>query len=230
MTVLSFPDSENLIAAAVSRFEQEVNELLDTKSKVRVLLTGGTLGIQFVAALKHCPLPWSKVWLMFSDERFVALDSEDRNEHQALVAWPDLAQLGLKRFPDVSLGLESAAAQFDSQLELELGPISNSGSVFDITILGMGPDAHVASLFPGHQATGGWVLAESDSPKPPSERLSLSYGALNRSNQVWFLAAGESKLWAVKQSLDEESGVPASKVRGLVQTIWFVDQEITDAL
>ena len=230
MTLLSFPDSRNLIETAVSRLEREIAGLLKSKSEVRILLTGGTLGIQFVEALRNCELPWSRIWLMFSDERFVPLNSPDRNEHQALNVWPELERLRLQRFPDEKPGLLAAASQLESQLEGELGPIGTNDAIFDITVLGMGPDAHVASLFPGHQAKGDWVVAEDNSPKPPSERLSLSYAALNRSNQVWFIAAGASKAWAVAQSLNEDSGVPASKVRGMDQTLWFVDQELTDAL
>lgn len=67
-------------------------------------------------------------------------------------------------------------------------------------------------------------------PKPPSERLSLSYQALNRSERVWFLAAGESKSWAVSQSLRADSGLPAASVRGISETVWYLDSEITDAL
>jgi 6-phosphogluconolactonase len=187
------------------------------------------LGIAFIEALAHLKLDWSRIWLMFSDERFVALDHEDRNEHQGITAWPELAK-HLKRFPDAEIELDEAAAMASRTLEQELGSIATAECCFDLTVLGMGPDAHVASLFPGHPKTSAWVIAEPNSPKPPSKRLSLSYQALNRSERVWFLAAGESKSWAVAQSRDALSGLPAGMVRGRTETVWYLDQEITDAL
>ena len=229
MSIRSFDSSGELIASAVSDFEALATELLSSKSEIKVLLTGGTLGIEFVAAMGKCNLDWSKIWLMFSDERFVGLEHPDRNEHQAISVWPELAGL-LNRFPANDIKLDGAREIVESEFENKFGAVEDSSTVFDLTILGMGPDAHVASLFPDHNAQGGWIIAESDSPKPPAERLSLSYAAVNRSERIWFLAAGEGKAWAVAQSLDENSGLPAAKMRGSLDTVWYLDQEITDAL
>ena len=229
MTIRTSQNSDELVTSAASDFATLAGELLATKPKIRILLTGGSLGIAFIAALADKRVEWDRVWLMFSDERFVPLDHQDRNEHQGITAWPELA-LRLTRFPATDTEIEAAAAQTTAALEAELGSLSSEDSCFDLTVLGMGPDAHVASLFPGHTQKDSWVIAESDSPKPPAARLSLSYQALYRSERVWFLAAGESKSWAVAQSLDPASGLPAGKVRGRSETVWYLDQEITDAL
>lgn len=229
MSIRSFDSSVQLIDSAVSDFESLANKLLASKPQIKVLLTGGTLGIEFVAGMSKCNLDFSRIWLMFSDERFVGLEDSDRNEYQAISAWPELAE-HLTRFPGNDIGLEDARGVVENSFVAEFGPIEDSSAVFDLTILGMGPDAHVASLFPGHNAQGDWVIAEFDSPKPPSERLSLSYAAINRSERIWFLAAGDSKAWAVAQSLDQNSGMPAARVRGVLDTVWYLDQEITGAL
>ena len=229
MTIRTSQNSDELVTSAASDFATLAGELLATKPKIRILLTGGSLGIAFIAALADKRVEWDRVWLMFSDERFVPLDHQDRNEHQGITAWPELA-VRLTRFPATDTEIEEAAAQTIAALEAELGSLSAEDSCFDLTVLGMGPDAHVASLFPGHTQKDLWVIAESNSPKPPAARLSLSYQALNRSERVWFLAAGESKSWAVAQSLDPASGLPAGKVRGRSETVWYLDQEITDAL
>jgi 6-phosphogluconolactonase len=218
-----------LIENAARDFAELATNLLAEKSRIRVLLTGGSLGIEFIAAMGKLDLNWSKVFLMFSDERFVALDADDRNERQGIAVWPKLADY-LFRFPAPVMDLRSAKKALSEQLLRELGQLTQDGAVFDLTILGMGPDAHVASLFPGHEQDGDWVIAEDNSPKPPSQRLSLSYRALNRSERVWFLAAGDSKVNAVKQSLDPGSGLPAARVRGLQETVWYLDKEITGAL
>ena len=229
MTIRSSRNSAELLQSAANDFAILAGELLSTKPKIRVLLTGGSLGIAFLAALADKKLEWDRVWLMFSDERFVPLEHQDRNEHQGITAWPELASM-LNRFPATDIELEAAAAETTAALEAELGPLGAGTACFDLTVLGMGPDAHIASLFPGHTQADSWVVAESNSPKPPAARLSLSYQALNRSERVWFLAAGESKSWAVAQSLDPASGLPAGRVRGRSQTVWYLDQEITDAL
>lgn len=219
-----FETQQKLIEKAAQDFEATANELLSTKSSIRVLLTGGTLGIEFIRAMGSLDLDYSRVWMMFSDERFVKLDHFDRNEWQGIQAWPDLAKY-LTRYPDAEQPLESARIQFDAELK----PVFEDGLGFDITILGMGPDGHVASLFPGHQAPGDWLIAEPDSPKPPAERLSLSYRALALSKRVWFLAAGDSKAEAVNLALNTDS-VPASRVRGSEETRWYLDKALSDAL
>ena len=225
MTIRSASNSKALIEAASQDFAQLANQLLESKEQIHVLLTGGTLGIEFISQLGKLDLDFSRIWLMFSDERFVALDHPDRNEQQGISAWPELAN-HLVRFPGPEMTLIAAR----DRAELDLKKLDLEHTTFDLTVLGMGPDAHVASLFPGHEAEGEWVIAESNSPKPPSERLSLSYQALSRSERVWFLAAGESKLWAVSQSLRADSGLPAARVRGISETVWYLDSEITDAL
>jgi 6-phosphogluconolactonase len=229
VSIPSFASTDELIAKAAADFASVTEELLANKPEIRVLLTGGTLGIEFVSAISKLNLEWSKIWLMFSDERFVGLEHADRNEFQAITVWPELSQY-LSRFPSNDIDLDMARKTLNDELFENLGSIQENSAVFDITVLGIGPDAHVASLFPDHEAQGDWVVAEPNSPKPPSQRLSLSYRALNRSERVWFLAAGESKLWAVQQSMDADSGLPASKVRGVSETAWYLDQSITDAL
>ena len=229
MTISSYPSPNALLQAVAQEFELAILKVLQEKPRAHVLLTGGTLGIELLKELAKLDLPWAKIWLMFSDERFVSQDHPDRNEQQGVDAWPELAQ-HLKRYPNPDQDLLQAAQSLETALSSEFGQVVGAEPVFDISILGMGPDAHVASLFPGHDRTGDWVIAEPESPKPPQQRLSLSYKALNRAERVWFLAAGTSKVWAVQQSLRADSGLPAAMVRGISETRWFLDQEITDAL
>ena len=100
---------------------------------------------------------------------------------------------------------------------------------FDLVLLGLGPDGHVASLFPGFAQ-----LDERDrrvaevfgSPKPPAERISLTFPALNATDAVWFVASGEGKAEAVARALAPEGTVhatPARGVAGRVETRWFLD-------
>ena len=215
---------QELIERAAKDFEELVSGLIEHKGSARVLLTGGTLGIEFVSAMRKLDIDYSKLFLMFSDERFVPLSDPDRNERQAIEVFPEIAHY-LTRFPTPSISLVEAREQLEAHLE----PMFEDGKGIDLTILGIGPDGHIASLFPDHAEPGRWVIAEGDSPKPPSLRLSLSFEALEQSKRVWFLASGAQKAWAVAEGMKKDS-VPASRVRGSEETVWYLDQELSDAL
>ncbi len=229
--VLAFDSDAALTSQAAADIAEILKTAIAERGTARLVLTGGTLGIKILGDLAKQQLDLSKLAIFFGDERFVALDHTDRNEQQGLSAWPELAQANLYRFPDTSNPLDSSAQAFDEQVEDLLGPITDKTAVFDVVILGMGPDGHVASLFPGHQHPISWIVSEHNSPKPPSERLSFSYQALNRSKAVVFLASGSSKAEAARCAInDSECNLPAAKVKGLELTRWYVDQEISRAL
>lgn len=218
---------EALIAQATSDFAELVGELRESKSELTVLLTGGTLGIEFIAALGDTSVDLTNIHFIFGDERYVPRDHADRNEHQALAALPGL-QSNLIRYPEASEKLEDAKQRFSFVLENLFGPIESPLRQIDLTILGMGPDGHIASLFPGVEHEDAWIVSEDNSPKPPSERLSFSYQALNNSERVWFLVAGAGKADALRSVYAGQ--LPASKVQGLSETRWYLDKEISDAL
>ena len=94
-------------------------------------------------------------------------------------------------------------------------------------ILGMGPDGHIASLFPGHAipATGVSVIAEHNSPKPPPQRLTFTYEAINNSGEIWFVVAGADKAEAVSVAFsDAPTRLPVGRVHAINKTVWFVDE------
>lgn len=190
-----------------------------------VALTGGTLGIEVIRELGRLVQGELPVTFVFGDERFVDLKDPDRNEHQGLEAWAGLENY-LIRYPSNTVDLETARGQFAIELVSKFGPNPN----FDITILGMGPDGHIASLFPGHTREGQLVVAEPDSPKPPAQRLSLSFDALNNSKEVWFVASGAAKAEAVRCALGPECELPVGRVKGHEATRWFIDSELSRAL
>lgn len=229
--VRAFESDEAITAQAADDISDLLSRAILERGKARLVLTGGTLGIKILRDLANQGLDLAKLEVFFGDERFVALDHEDRNEHQGLSAWPDLSLTNLYRFPDSTSPLADAAATFDERIESLLGEIDDAAPVFDVVILGMGPDGHVASLFPGRRHEVSWIVAEPNSPKPPAARLSFSYQALNRSRAVFFLASGSAKAEVARCAIqDSNCDLPAAKVRGLELTRWYVDQEISREL
>lgn len=206
-----------------------INSALSTRPSFNLVLTGGTLGIATAEELGKQPVDWSRVFIWFGDERFVPLDHPDRNEAQALAVWPGLAEAKFRRYPDSTVPLARAAVDFSREFDVDFGVLEAPDSVFDLVLLGMGPDGHVASLFPGHSHSPAWIVPEPASPKPPSERLSMSYEALNRADRVWFIASGAGKAEALRSGAKEDV-LPAGRVRGVSETICYIDTGLSDAL
>ena len=215
-----FKDADGVAVGAAEAISKRIAEMLTEQSVVNLVVTGGTVGILTLVKLREVPMDWAKVHVWWGDERFVERNSGDRNELQArnaLLDHIDIPAENLHAFPasDEGLSLDEAAAEFRKEV---------SGVNFDILLLGIGPDGHVASLFPGKEASGGLVVAEHDSPKPPPMRLSLSYEAINSAREVWFTVAGADKQNAVATAFGESpEQLPVGRVRGRERTVWFVD-------
>lgn len=215
-----FKDAEGVAVGAAEAISKRVAEMLAVQPVVNLVVTGGTVGILTLAKLREVPMDWARIHVWWGDERFVERNSGDRNELQArnaLLDHIDVPAANLHAFPasDEGLSLDEAANEFGKVV---------SRVNFDILLLGIGPDGHVASLFPGKEVPGEFVVAEHDSPKPPPQRLSLSYGAINSAREVWFTVAGADKQSAVATAFgDSPKQLPVGRVRGRENTVWFVD-------
>jgi 6-phosphogluconolactonase len=119
-----------------------------------------------------------------------------------------------------STSVEDAAKSFATDIET-IDPD------FDLVLLGMGEDGHVASLFPGSEAMafGNYVVVEENSPKPPKVRLSLSMKAINSAKEVMFLVSGIEKAQAVSNAISGVGSLPAGEVSGVNSTLWLLDED-----
>lgn len=222
-----FKDADSLARGAAEEFVTKLSQLLSELPEVHIQVTGGTIGIATLAAIadredSHL-LDWSRVHVWWGDERFVASESSDRNAVQANKAMlSKLPRTNVHEFPasDQGLSLDEAANLFSAELKT-LKPH------FSIAFVGMGPDGHICSLFPGKPAipVGVQVIAEHDSPKPPPQRLSFSYEVMNSVDEIWFVVAGADKQDAVSIAFgDQPDTLPVGRVKGKQKTIWFIDQ------
>jgi 6-phosphogluconolactonase len=208
-----------------------------------VALTGGTVAETVHRAVAASPdrdrVDWSRVDLWFGDERYVPSGGPDRNDSE--VARSLLDQLPLDparvhRIPASDAGfdsLDAAAASYATELR------THGGGEFDVVMLGVGPDGHVASLFPGYpqlDVDDDIAVGVTDSPKPPPDRITLTFPALNRTRQVWFVVSGDGKAEAVARALatgddaPDVHEVPAVGVHGRERTVWFLDEAAASRL
>lgn len=206
--------------------------------------SGGSLPPRLVAALAWAQGAGlalrTEAWRVFyADDRHVPLDHADCSHRATLAALPQpppawwRAALHPIR-PE--LPLAECAAAYEAELR---GALQASGGALDLVLLGMGPDGHTASLFPGHAllgeaAAGGRLVAPiSDSPKPPAARVTLTLPALCASRRVAFVVCGEAKagvVGAIAAGTEEGRAFPAARVTGAEATVWFLDAAAGGAL
>ena len=226
--ILVHADADAVAEALAARLLARVVELQATGRVPQLCLTGGRVASQAYARLaqqgRSSAVDWTRVDLWWGDERFVAADDDDRNAKQAL----DLLRepLGL---PDARVHVMPAAeggADLDDAAEAYARELGDT--TFDVCLLGLGPDGHVASVFPEHPSSHaeGRVIAVRNSPKPPPNRISLTLEALNTSAEVWFAASGSDKADAVALALQGAGPVqvPGAGVRGRDRTLWLLDR------
>ncbi len=219
---------ENAVAHAVVA---EIRDAIAARGRADIVLTGGTVGIGTLGAISQLPedstVDWAKVRVWWGDERFVPAGHADRNDAQADTALLNSLPFDptqVFRFPasDSGLTLVEARQSFDATLRAAF----EGEPRFDVVLCGIGPDGHVASLFPGHDhGAGHLVIAVSDSPKPPAERLSLTFAALNAGRNVWIVCAGADKAEAVARVMrnDPPAVTPATALHGTESTVVWAD-------
>jgi 6-phosphogluconolactonase len=228
------PDRASLAAAMADDVAALLAELTPSSGGARVVLTGGTVARDLHRALatRADRVDWSRVTVLWGDERFVPLGDDDRNDGQGtedLLAHVPVGTVHRMPSPDDGLDLEAGAATYARVVEDLLA--ERDAPALDLVMLGIGPDGHVASLFPGHDHPDALVVAEPDSPKPPPARISLSMPLICRASRVWFVASGEEKADAVRGSvLDDPPALPAGLARGLDETRWYLDEAAASRL
>ena len=204
-----------------------------------IALTGGTIAVAIHRELGRIgpasAVDWSRVDVWWGDERFVEPTSDDRNAREARADFVDVVGVPPEQVHEMpstlgAMDVHAGAAAYVRRLR------ESGAGEFEVVMLGVGPDGHVASLFPGFPQlrSDDVAVGVTGSPKPPPERISLTLPALNRTRRAWFVVSGAGKAEAVATALaqaetptdpDRDDRLPAARVRGRVETVWYVDED-----
>jgi len=220
LTIYSTQDE--LVREVAAQALQVIEDRLLSHGLFHLVLTGGSLGnaisTALVTAWNHAPEMYTGLHIWWSDERFVASDSAERNAH------PVHGKLQNSNITvHEALASESGASVSDAVKDYES---ALKGVVIDLNILGLGPDGHVASLFPGIADLDDdrHIFAITDSPKPPATRISFTMNFINQGREVWIVAGGASKADAVAKIIEGDTSIPASYVSAVERTRLMLDQ------
>ncbi|MBE1492143.1 6-phosphogluconolactonase [Plantactinospora soyae] len=236
-TLVVHADPDLLAQAVAARLVVKVIDAQAERGQASIVLTGGRIAAAVYRAVRDLPardaVDWSRVDVWWGDERFLPAGHPDRNETQARAALLDHLPLSPARVhpmppsdgPD-GADPEAAAARYAETLATAARPAALPH--FDVLMLGVGEDGHVASIFPEHPV--GYetraVSAVRGSPKPPPVRTTLTRSTINSAEEVWLIAAGADKSAAVRMALAGAGPVqlPAAGVHGVGATRWLLDR------
>ncbi|KAI3457955.1 hypothetical protein Pfo_014618 [Paulownia fortunei] len=239
--------SEEEVAVAIAQYTADLSEKnIKKKGSFSVVLSGGTLihTLRKLAEYYKDTVDWSK-WLVFwVDERVVPLDDDDSNYKLA----NDGFFKKVRKIPkhniyhiNYSDSPNEVAKDYEARLKTlvdkKVIPLSDCGfPKFDLMLLGMGPDGHVASLFPNRPQRyekKRWVTYITDSPKPPPPRITFTFPVINSATNIAMVVTGKEVADAVATVLDGKiilPPLPAAEVQAEEETTWFLDKDAASKL
>lgn len=233
------PDEDLLVAVTAGRLLAALVDAQAARGEACIVLTGGGVGIGLLRAVAESQargaVAWDRVDVWWGDERFVPADDEERNDGQARAALLDAVPLDPSRVhpigsSDAYDSPEDAAAAYAEELAAVAGAAAGGLAVpaFDVLLLGLGPEGHTGSVFPGSPAAHEQertVVGVHGCPKPPPLRVTLTLPAMCQARQAWFIVSGDAKAAAVGEVFAGAGPlqVPAAGVAAAERTLWLVD-------
>ncbi|KAI9305125.1 6-phosphogluconolactonase [Cunninghamella echinulata] len=238
--VYSFSNTSELSSGLNSFVEKVSYEAIKDHGAFSLAISGGSLPKLLSKDLaNNKQVDFSKWHVFWADERCVGLDDDDSNykevKKQLLnhVGIPEHQIHPIHEQYAKEKNADQAAKEYQQQLEAYFG--TPSFPQFDLILLGMGPDGHCCSLFPGHPLLDEnklWVAPITDSPKPPPERITLTLPVVNHSQCIAFVTAGEGKQEMVQKIIEQpELQLPCQRVQPHQGKVyWFIDQPAANKL
>lgn len=226
-----FTDSAALVRVAAERIVRMADEAVERAGRFTIALSGGSTPrplYELLGGAFRDRVPWARTEVYFGDERCVPPSHDDSNFAAARHALLGFVPLARVHRIEGELPPERAAANYDATLRAAFP--DDLAPTFDLALLGVGPDGHTASLFPGDAALDErerWAVAvpAPAAVAPHVPRVTVTFPPLERAREVWFLAAGHDKHDVVSQILDGRADdLPAARAHGALRTRWLLDR------
>ncbi len=240
LEICIFPDPGKVSEAAAENIAGIAHEVVSKKGRFSLALSGGQtprLLYRCLATHYSDKMPWPDIHIFWGDERCVPKQDGNSNynlAHQTFLSKVALPLQNIHRIQAEKKDPEDAALTYEKTLRRFFTASEEEPKItFDLILLGLGKDGHIASLFPSNPALeekNRWVV-DVDAPTPvsPSKRITLTYPVINRSEMVFFLVTGEEKREVVRsifQDLEKAKRMyPAAKVSARDKIIWYLDQK-----
>ena len=227
--VVVVPDADILASTVAARLIIRIIDAQAVHGTASVVLTGGRVAAKVLRQLRELPaaaaIDWSRVDLWWGDERFLPSGDPDRNETQAREAVLDALPLDPARVHAMPASDGPDGDDADAAAERYSAEVSAAGLRFDVLMLGVGEDGHVASIFPEHPGgyETGTVAAVHNSPKPPPTRITLTLATIGNADEVWLVAAGPDKAEPIGTVL-RGGDLPAAHAKGVRKTLFLLDE------
>ena len=229
-----FDDPQKLFQGAAEEFASQATAAVRSRGRFTVALSGGSTPRSLYSLLaQNRSLPWDKIYFFFGDERHVPPDSAESNYRmvvESLLVKVPISAANVFRIPAENPDAKEAAKTYEQTLKQFFGAPANGFPRFDLVLLGMGPDGHTASLFPGTSALGEksrWVVSNWVD-KFKTDRITLTLPVFNDAAVVMFLVSGQDKAQPLKEVLEgKESGelYPSKLIQPMDgELIWMVDR------
>lgn len=241
--IIVHKDEDTLAAAVAARLITRIVDAQMARGQASIVLTGGGVGIASLVAVRNSPavdaVDWSKVDFWWGDERYLPTGDPERNETQARAALLDHVPVDPARVHAMPAAGDDPEGDADIYAAILAGAAQpeDHGNVprFDVLMLGMGPEGHIASIFPESPAAHDEraVVAVRNCPKPPPTRISLTFPSIQSATEVWLIASGESKAPIMPLALSQDTGefqVPAAGARGRRKTLALLDDAAASRL
>lgn len=203
-----------------------LDEAAFARGRATLAIPGGRSPGPVLTALARCVSPFvrERLHLLWLDERGVPVGHPERNDLPTLAAWQAGGELPafVHRMPAEADDLEAAALSYTATLRR-----ATAGEPLDVALIGIGEDGHFASLFPHHPGLTDLadVFAITDSPKPPSRRLSLGLGPISQSRQLIILALGAAKGTIARRAwAGPDRAIPVSLLPP-ARCMWYLDDQ-----
>lgn len=223
------PNLETLIERALEIVVQKVQIGIEKHNRFTIALAGGSTPKPLYEAISQQNLPWEKIHVFWGDERYVAPDHPDSNQRMARLAWLNKVSIpaeNIHPMPTNSGDPAIDAAKHEAELQNFFGVAVGEVPKFDLILLGIGDDAHTASLFPHTPALNVQDRLVTVGSKDGQPRITFSVPLINQSDCVMFLVAGAGKISALEQIFAETGDsqtYPARLIQPLGELWWLLD-------